>query len=99
MSEFLQESDDSGTDGGRRKRSRKGALVGRETSPFAEDLSGGEGRDRPKLRVMVHEIKIRNQVMFLDPPIEEARMGWFDELHEWLGEFWVFGNLRVVYGD
>ncbi|KAJ3049329.1 hypothetical protein HK097_009672, partial [Rhizophlyctis rosea] len=82
MSEFLQESDDSTTDG-RRKR-RKGALVGRESSPFVEELSGGEGRDRPKLRVMVHEIKIRNQVMFLDPPIEEARMGWFEELHEWL---------------
>lgn len=35
---------------------------------------------------MVHEIRIQNQVIFLDPPIEYAREAWIRQLHEWLGE-------------
>jgi hypothetical protein len=33
----------------------------------------------------VHEIRIQNQVIFLDPPIEYARQTWITQLHEWLG--------------
>ncbi|KAI0762498.1 dynein heavy chain [Fomes fomentarius] len=34
---------------------------------------------------IVHEIRIQNQVIFLDPPIEHAREAWIRQLHEWLG--------------
>ncbi|KAI0825307.1 dynein heavy chain [Trametes gibbosa] len=34
---------------------------------------------------IVHEIRIQNQVIFLDPPIEHARAIWIHQLHEWLG--------------
>ncbi|KAF4584562.1 hypothetical protein EYR38_001791 [Pleurotus pulmonarius] len=34
---------------------------------------------------IVHEIRIQNQVIFLDPPIEHARATWIKQLHEWLG--------------
>lgn len=37
------------------------------------------------LKPIVHEIRIQNQVIFLDPPIEYARDTWFKQLHEWLG--------------
>lgn len=37
------------------------------------------------LTPIVHEIRIQNQVIFLDPPIEYARNTWFKQLHEWLG--------------
>ncbi|TFK68520.1 hypothetical protein BDN72DRAFT_677591 [Pluteus cervinus] len=37
------------------------------------------------LKPIVHEIRIQNQVIFLDPPIEYARATWIKELHDWLG--------------
>lgn len=36
------------------------------------------------LKPIVHEIRIQNQVIFLDPPIEHARQTWIRQLHEWL---------------
>ncbi|KAH9066966.1 dynein heavy chain, N-terminal region 1-domain-containing protein [Lactarius deliciosus] len=38
------------------------------------------------LKPIVHEIRIQNQVIFLDPPIEYARQTWLQQLHDWLGE-------------
>ena len=37
------------------------------------------------LKPIVHEIRIQNQVIFLDPPIEYARQTWITQLHDWLG--------------
>ncbi|EGG11538.1 uncharacterized protein MELLADRAFT_46877 [Melampsora larici-populina 98AG31] len=34
---------------------------------------------------LAHEIRIRNQVIYLDPPIEAARANWYKQLHQWLG--------------
>lgn len=39
------------------------------------------------LKPIVHEIRIQNQVIFLDPPIEYARSTWIQQLHDWLGRF------------
>ncbi|KAI5123732.1 hypothetical protein M0805_000325 [Coniferiporia weirii] len=36
------------------------------------------------LKPIIHEIRIQNQVIFLDPPIEYARQTWIKQLHEWL---------------
>ncbi|KAI9220479.1 dynein heavy chain 1, cytosolic [Blastocladiella britannica] len=36
------------------------------------------------LEPLVHEVTIRNQVMFLDPPIEHARASWYTRLQEWM---------------
>ena len=43
------------------------------------------------LKPIVHEIRIQNQVIFLDPPIEYARSTWIKQLHDWLGneKFWT----------
>lgn len=35
---------------------------------------------------LVHEIRIRNQVIYLDPPMEMARANWYKQLHRWLGQ-------------
>ncbi|KAF9561514.1 hypothetical protein CPC08DRAFT_817653 [Agrocybe pediades] len=37
------------------------------------------------VKPIVHEIRIQNQVIFLDPPIEYARSTWIKQLHDWLG--------------
>ncbi|KAH6659609.1 dynein heavy chain [Truncatella angustata] len=41
--------------------------------------------DSPVMRGIVHEITMRNQVIYLDPPLEFARANWFLQLHDWLG--------------
>jgi len=38
------------------------------------------------VKPIVHEIRIQNQVIFLDPPIEYARATWIKQLHDWLGK-------------
>lgn len=57
-------------------------------------VSDGSGADaqakdsgiyNPKMKRLVHEISIRNQVIYLDPPMEYARASWFAQLHQWLG--------------
>ncbi|KAJ9669487.1 dynein heavy chain [Coniosporium apollinis] len=39
----------------------------------------------PKLDRLVHEITMRNQVIYLDPPLEFARASWINQLQAWLG--------------
>lgn len=46
------------------------------------DDKGQEGQ--LSLKPIIHEIRIQNQVIFLDPPIEYARQTWIKQLHEWL---------------
>jgi len=42
------------------------------------------------VKPIVHEIRIQNQVIFLDPPIEYARQTWVRQLHDWIGRFRYF---------
>ena len=55
------------------------------------------------VKPIVHEIRIQNQVIFLDPPIEYARQTWVRQLHDWIGELEsinhnVAGNLTSPLG-
>jgi len=44
-----------------------------------------------KLDAILHELIIRNQVIFLEPPLEHAREVCFSSLHSWLGMLcWTF---------
>ncbi|KAH8923510.1 hypothetical protein BT69DRAFT_1319504 [Atractiella rhizophila] len=38
-----------------------------------------------ELKPIVHEVCIKNQVIYLDPPIEFARAQWYGQLQDWLG--------------
>jgi hypothetical protein len=50
------------------------------------------------LKPIIHEIRIQNQVIFLDPPIEYARSTWIQQLHDWLGpSFFSFLSLKYTY--
>lgn len=63
------------------------------------DGSGADGHVKdqgiynPKMKRLVHEISIRNQVIYLDPPMEYARASWFTQLHHWLA---VVCNLQKL---
>lgn len=50
------------------------------------------------LKPIVHEIRIQNQVIFLDPPIESARQTWLQQVHDWLGEYYP-DYARVLYSQ
>ncbi|CAO3629084.1 unnamed protein product [Cunninghamella echinulata] len=68
------------------RRKRKGGAQTREDSA-TEEKSATESKAhdvKPALPTIVHEIRIRNQVMYLDPPIEQARASWWSQLHDWL---------------
>ncbi|KAL8952356.1 MAG: hypothetical protein Q9222_001736 [Ikaeria aurantiellina] len=54
-------------------------------SPMDEANAGGPSSDTPTLRHLVHEISMRNQLIYLDPPAEYARTSWLSQLHQWLG--------------
>ncbi|SCV72617.1 BQ2448_4154 [Microbotryum intermedium] len=88
--EFRREVD-QGQSGGERVAPRK--RVATSTGGVAKDgtaaaTTGGapavEG-DGLQLESVVHEIRIQNQVIYLDPPIERARQSWYSQLHRWLG--------------
>ncbi len=38
------------------------------------------------IKPLIHEVRIRNQVIYLDPPIESARQEWLSQFQEALGE-------------
>ncbi|KAI9803379.1 MAG: hypothetical protein M1833_000898 [Piccolia ochrophora] len=42
---------------------------------------------------LLHEISMRNQVIYLDPPLEFARASWISHLHDWVG---IVCSLRKV---
>lgn len=50
-------------------------------------------KDVPVIKKLVHEITMRNQVIYLDPPLEFARASWFSQLQEWIG---VICNLKKI---
>ncbi|KAI9836369.1 MAG: hypothetical protein M1819_001398 [Sarea resinae] len=58
-----------------------------------DDVDEERFRHAPKLTHLVHEISMRNQVIYLDPPLEFARASWYSQLHDWLG---VVCNLRKL---
>lgn len=54
-----------------------------------------ENTYQPKMQRLIHEIGIRNQVIYLDPPLEYARASWFLQLHEWLGTVCKLSKLKA----
>ncbi|KAK7047179.1 dynein heavy chain [Paramarasmius palmivorus] len=68
---------------------------GRRDVPFRDVTNKRRGDKRAKeekfmehnmvVKPIVHEIRIQNQVIFLDPPIEYARATWIKQLHDWIG--------------
>ncbi|GAA5974101.1 hypothetical protein JCM11641_003434 [Rhodosporidiobolus odoratus] len=57
----------------------------------AKESAGSD--DCLKLQTLVHEVRIQNQVIYLDPPVEQARADWYRQLQDWLGV--VCGLTRI----
>ncbi|RXG49840.1 hypothetical protein VDGE_00518 [Verticillium dahliae] len=76
---WIQAFEDDYLDDGRRKRANE-----------SNDEAKPEG---PTIKRLVHELTMRNQVIYLDPPLEFARASWFVHLHDWLG---VVCNMKKI---
>ncbi|KAK5628509.1 hypothetical protein RRF57_004225 [Xylaria bambusicola] len=53
----------------------------KQLAPSGEPLPS----DKPTMAPLIHEITMRNQVIYLDPPLEHARASWFSQLHDYIG--------------
>ncbi|KAH6672719.1 dynein heavy chain [Plectosphaerella plurivora] len=62
----------------------------RKAVPDSTEEAKPEG---PTIKRLVHELTMRNQVIYLDPPLEFARASWFLQLHDWLG---VVCNMKKI---
>ncbi|KAI8619674.1 dynein heavy chain [Chytriomyces sp. MP71] len=71
-------------DGTRKQRGRRGTLI---STPVVRQAVTDDKKDemKPQIKSFVLELRLRNQVMFLDPPVEHARANWFSQFHEWIG--------------
>jgi dynein heavy chain 1, cytosolic len=59
----------------------------------AVEPAEGATSDGPEMKRLVHELTMRNQVIYLDPPLEFARANWVLHLHDWLG---IVCNIRKI---
>ncbi|KAI9204677.1 dynein heavy chain [Polychytrium aggregatum] len=82
--EFLQED---GSIDARRLHNRltsEGSLIQQQLEEFMELSTPRKDESRPQMKCLVHELRLKDQVMYLYPPIESARAHWYTELHDWL---------------
>ncbi|KAJ7037806.1 dynein heavy chain, N-terminal region 1-domain-containing protein [Mycena alexandri] len=82
------EDGDTTTTGGGRGAGERGALRDITNKRRGDKRGAKEEKfleGNMTLKPVVHEIRIQNQVIFLDPPIEYARANWIRQLHDWLG--------------
>lgn len=56
-------------------------------------MENEEAANAPKLQKLVLEVLMRNQTVYLEPPVESARTSWLSQLHEWLG---IVCNLPMI---
>lgn len=89
---------DEEPEGGKPKSSAFGGFGGNATT--VEDrrkstLTSAEApvNDTPTMKQLVHEVTMRNQLIYLDPPLEFARASWYLRLQDWLG---IVCNLRKI---
>ncbi|KAK4618664.1 Dynein heavy chain, cytoplasmic [Fulvia fulva] len=59
---------------------------------WTEDFENGYGADAsqreqgtPNIETFAHDIVMQSQLIQLEPPLEDAKAGWLDNLHAWLG--------------
>ena len=67
---------------------------GNDNSAHRKTLADHDQKlNAPSLQNLVLEVLMRNQIIYLDPPIESTRASWLSQLHEWLA---VACNLPTI---
>ncbi|CAG8602976.1 14871_t:CDS:10, partial [Gigaspora rosea] len=89
--EFISSNDDSTTDSISHEISTSKGVKSISRRTLRNDSFDGEiptiaKTEKPVLQQSIHIVRIRNQVIYLDPPIEDARTKLYNQLDEWLCE-------------
>jgi len=92
VTRWIEVFKDSKGDEGANGDSQRKRMSRNEEVDVDGNAKAGDTYD-PRMKRLVHEISIRNQVIYLDPPLEFARASWFSQLHQWLS---VVCNLRKL---
>lgn len=66
-------------------------LTSESSRPLSRDPASED--DRPVFEPLVHEISMRNSLIYLEPPLDVARISWLKRLQDWLG---VVCSLRMI---
>ncbi|KAI9105868.1 dynein heavy chain [Phlyctochytrium arcticum] len=67
----------------KRRQSIQPGMTSRQASE-SQIQADQTGDKQLVLDVLIHEITLKNQVMYLHPPLERARQDWYTALHKWL---------------
>lgn len=62
----------------------------------ATNLDDAQGDFKPVIQLLVHEIRMKNQTMFIDPPIEEARVRWYSMFQEWIANACTLKKIQAA---
>ena len=90
MSFLSKEEDRVRTKGGRHDANlQESTTIHNHSIPIEEKSHGIQARK--------HELRIQNQTMFLDPPIESAKDYLYHGLHEWLGEIFLHFGIHFFH--
>lgn len=66
---------------------RPGEMYGHNSrkAPFNKSTEDSHKKQLISVETILHELTIRNQTIFLEPPLEHAKAICFASLHNWLG--------------
>ncbi|TKA59707.1 Dynein heavy chain, cytoplasmic, partial [Cryomyces minteri] len=59
------------------------------------DSNGQLANSLPRLEPLVHEVTMRNQFIYLHPPLEHARASWLAHFHDWLGVIYDLQKIQA----
>src|SRR5271154_572722 len=70
---------------------RPGEMYGHKSrkAPFKKSAEENNKSKLISVETILHELTIRNQTIFLEPPLEHAKAICFSSLHDWLGTLWL----------
>ncbi|KAF2261353.1 hypothetical protein CC78DRAFT_619491 [Lojkania enalia] len=63
--------------------------------PSSQPTPADTTEERPKLSRLTLEITMRNQVIYLNPPIEYARANWLEQLQQWLAVICTLQKIKA----
>ncbi|KAF2121658.1 dynein heavy chain [Lophiotrema nucula] len=66
-----------------------------DARPSSQPAPAEATEEKPKLSRLTLEITMRNQVIYLSPPIEYARASWLEQLQQWLAVICTLQRIKA----
>lgn len=66
-----------------------------ERRPVSQPAPAENAEEKPTLSRLTLEITMRNQVIYLNPPVEYARASWLEQLQQWLAVICTLQKIKA----